>query len=594
MKPKLIKRLVSIPVAIAMLGFFLIADPFWLFEYRTQDSVFQQLGVTHPDIMLIGIDEHTLDTFGSFADWNRPLIAEAINILNSDPDFGPTVIGVDVLYSEIGADPLADQALVEAVRNAGNVVLAARAHVGFDREALSLDLTIVNVQRPFDALLPYVEIGLVNGITDRDGVIRNAPLWTYFRDERINSFAVSIAKIHNNGVIPEFAINYPETYIRYTGLPGHPGDFFMFSFADIFEPYFDPAWLDGAIVLIGPYADGMMDFHLVPIGDGDPMHGVEIHANVLQVILDDTFKIRPPAVIYALLTGALIVIGMALVEFLGIKISIPLYFVLALSYYFLVVQMFNMGYILPIFNPLLALGLTFVYQLSYTYILHTIERNHMRNVFRKYVDPSLVDILIEEGAAEQNEVGRRKHIAVLFVDVRGFTPLTEKMRDTPELIVETLNEYLELTSSAIFNNGGSVDKFIGDATMALFNGFVPLEDYVYKSVKAAWEMTLRSEEVSKSIKEKFDIDMSFGIGVHCGEAIVGNLGPTFRKDYTAIGDTVNTAARLESIASRSQVLISKDIYDLLEGRISAESIGEIPLKGKSIPLEIFSLTGVHE
>jgi class 3 adenylate cyclase len=171
--------------------------------------------------------------------------------------------------------------------------------------------------------------------------------------------------------------------------------------------------------------------------------------------------------------------------------------------------------------------------------------------------------------------------------------MTERLRETPEKIVETLNNYLELTSASVFNNGGSVDKFIGDATMALFNGFVPQEDHVYSAVKAAWDIVQGAGEVNRLIKEQFDIDIGFGVGVHCGEAIVGNLGPSFRKDYTAIGDTVNTAARLESNSKASQVLLSKDVVDACGDRIQVESIGEIPLKGKSVPLEIFSLTGVN-
>ena len=128
--------------------------------------------------------------------------------------------------------------------------------------------------------------------------------------------------------------------------------------------------------------------------------------------------------------------------------------------------------------------------------------------------------------------------------------------------------------------------------MALFNGFVPLDDYVYQSVKAAWEIVQKADKFNEHIRQDYGVDLGFGIGVHCGEAIVGNLGPSFRKDYTAIGDTVNTAARLESSAKPSQVLISKDIYDILGDRIDVESIGAIPLKGKSLPVEIYALTGV--
>ena len=199
---------------------------------------------------------------------------------------------------------------------------------------------------------------------------------------------------------------------------------------------------------------------------------------------------------------------------------------------------------------------------------------------------------METGEANSDEVGVLKDIAVLFVDIRGFTPMTEALKGYPGLIVKILNEYLELTSSAVFNNGGSVDKFIGDATMALFNGFVPLDDYVYKAVKAAWDIVQGATEVNASIKEKYGVDVGFGVGVNCGDAIVGNLGPSFRKDYTAIGDTVNTAARLESNAKRSEVLISKNVYELVKDRVKAVSVGEIPLKGKSEKLEVFSVTEV--
>ena len=171
--------------------------------------------------------------------------------------------------------------------------------------------------------------------------------------------------------------------------------------------------------------------------------------------------------------------------------------------------------------------------------------------------------------------------------------MTEKLDDRPEVIVEILNEYLELTSSSVFNNGGSVDKFIGDATMALFNGFVPLDDYIYKAVKAAWDMVQGANAVNERILAEHGISIGFGIGVHCGYAIVGNLGPSFRKDYTAIGDTVNTTARLESKAKHAQVLISPDVVKALGNRISVESIGELELKGKSENMEVFSVVGVN-
>ena len=199
---------------------------------------------------------------------------------------------------------------------------------------------------------------------------------------------------------------------------------------------------------------------------------------------------------------------------------------------------------------------------------------------------------MKSGEANSDEVGVKKDIAVLFVDIRGFTKISEALDDNPEQIIQILNEYLKLTSTSVFNNGGSVDKFIGDATMALFNGFVPLDDYVYKAVKAALDIVKDACALNAQLKDKYGVDIGFGMGVNCGKAVVGNLGPSFRKDYTAIGNTVNTAARLESNAKRSQVLISRDVYDIVKDRITCESVGEIPLKGKNIKFEVFSVTGL--
>ena len=213
--------------------------------------------------------------------------------------------------------------------------------------------------------------------------------------------------------------------------------------------------------------------------------------------------------------------------------------------------------------------------------------------FRKYLDPKLAENFFTGVTNLSESVGERRHTAVLFADIRGFTAMAESLKDTPEVVVEILNQYLELATKAVFDNGGSIDKFAGDSAMALFNGFVPQEDYIYRAVCAAMDLIHKTNELKASVKERVGMDLSFGIGIHCGEAIVGNLGPSFRKDYTAIGDTVNVASRLESQAAPSEILISKDMNDALKGRIKSRFIGKMPLKGKSEPIEVFALEGVQ-
>ena len=162
----------------------------------------------------------------------------------------------------------------------------------------------------------------------------------------------------------------------------------------------------------------------------------------------------------------------------------------------------------------------------------------------------------------------------------------------PDKIVEILNEYLALTTSAIFKNGGTLDKFIGDATMAVFNAPFDLDDYIYRAVCTARDIAAGSEELEKRLMERFGKSVSFGVGVNCGEAVVGNIDCEFRMDYTAIGDTVNTAARLESNAKRGQILISEAVYERVKERVKVTEVGVIPLKGKSNDVFVYQLDEV--
>ena len=129
--------------------------------------------------------------------------------------------------------------------------------------------------------------------------------------------------------------------------------------------------------------------------------------------------------------------------------------------------------------------------------------------------------------------------------------------------------------------------------MAIFNAPLPQEDYVYEAVLTAMDMVEGARELEKELKEKFGKSVSFGIGVHCGKAVVGNIGTERRMDYTAIGDTVNTAARLEANAPAGTVLISRNVYEKLKNRIEAVSIGNLPLKGKKEELEVFRVLQIN-
>ena len=580
-----------------IVAFFLLAvavlRPFSYLEYKLQDYLYQRPASVQPDIIVIGIDEEALAMFGPAEQWSRQVMADALNILNGDGEDKPAVIALDVLYAGESGEKAADENLAKAAEKGGNVVLAANAIVGLIQSPQNEYRTIravVDYETPYPALARYATYGFVNPVFDEDGVIRNAALAYPYAGQTIRSFPMEICKAYSGDFAfgtAGVAQGRTETYITYSDMPGA---YKQFSFADLFKEDFDPGYLADCIVLIGSYSPGNMDAYYTAISADELMYGVEIHANVVQMLLEGNLKqYASPHTAFALFLS-LVFVCMVLARILEIRVLLVSFTMLAAGYVFAALRLFTHGYILSLIYPVAALIFIYLYRLVYGYILETLEKRRIRETFKKYVDPKLADQLVESGEANSSEVGVEKDIAVLFVDVRGFTPMTEALTDQPGLVVKILNEYLELTTEAIFTNGGSIDKFIGDATMGLFNGFFPLEDYAYKAVKAAWDMISGAAEVNRSIKEKYGVDVGFGVGVNCGKAIVGNLGPSFRKDYTAIGDTVNTAARLESNAERSQVLISKDVYDRIRDRVTAESVGEILLKGKSEKLEVFSVT----
>lgn len=235
----------------------------------------------------------------------------------------------------------------------------------------------------------------------------------------------------------------------------------------------------------------------------------------------------------------------------------------------------------------------YVGAVAVNYVRASLEKRHISKTFKRYVAPEIVSELLKEGTDPLGLGGKLLDIAVLFVDIRGFTTMSEVL--TPQEVVSILNRYLSLTTDCIMKNKGTLDKFVGDCTMAIWNAPIAQDDYVMKACQAALDMVEGSKALSQELMDKFGRTVSFGIGVHCGSAVVGNIGAEMRMDFTAIGDTVNTSARLEANAPAGKIYISREVVDRLGDRIRTTSLGDgISLKGKAQKFEIFLLDGVAE
>jgi class 3 adenylate cyclase/DNA-binding response OmpR family regulator len=212
------------------------------------------------------------------------------------------------------------------------------------------------------------------------------------------------------------------------------------------------------------------------------------------------------------------------------------------------------------------------------------EKQAIRNLFGRYVGPTVVDRLVY-GVEDLAPGGKRQEISVLFADIRGFTSFSENM--APERLVEVLNQYLALAVEAILEQEGTLDKFMGDAVMAFFNAPLPQADHVLRAVRAA--MAMKQTVADHNLTAENRSSLNFGIGIHVGQAVVGNIGTAQQMNYTTIGDTVNLAKRLQENATGGQIVLSQAAYEAVKGSVVVEDLGPLLVKGRTASVHTYQL-----
>ena len=512
-------------------------------DYLAKDSIYQIPRGINSRIKIIGIDEKTLDEYGPIQTWSRSRYAELLDILNKNADSKPEIIGFDIHFS--GNVDEGDSKFAEAVRDSGNVVIVEQLIYSKKGERDSngiLYKPVESVSEPYDEIKnAALAVGYSNMSQDSDGTVRRVIPEEQFENQTRYMFSRLMYEKYAEkmGITPS---DIPtdksgRTIINYSG---KPGDYECISMSDVLSGKIDSRAFAGSIVLVGAYAPGMQDNFKVPNGSSSQMYGVEIHANILQSYLDGRFSINGNTYIYALIMAILAMLLHLCFRKLKVFPGLIILLVAICAVVGCDVVLNNNGRTYSvIYLPLIAV-LSYVYVLALHYLIEKAKKKKILNAFRKYVAPQIVEEIASKGDFEINLGGENRDIAVLFVDIRGFTTMSEALE--PEKVVEILNEYLSLTTKSIFDNSGTLDKFVGDATMAVFNSPFDLPDYEYKAVCAALDIVRGGEELEKVLFEKYGRSVGFGVGVHCGPAVVGNVGCDFRMDYTAIGDTVNTSA----------------------------------------------------
>jgi adenylate cyclase len=413
--------------------------------------------------------------------------------------------------------------------------------------------------------------------------------------ERIDFFEKDSMKRHSS-----IALDNSIAFINYFGTHNN---FHIIPIADLLEA--DEAQkalyrrlIKDRTVIVGSVSPVHRDFQDVPALSFNLFkrqkqeYGVIILANIIDSLLKGASIWRPsPSLEFA--GGFLITLAASSVFSLISPIAgLAAFIALAVCLLFVCFIAFvSYGLLLNCFLALSSVFTLYAVVSLYKYYSISRESRILMSVLNKYVSPEVAKF-ITMLEVEQSNSGIKKVITVMFADIRGFTAMSENM--DPKDISGLLNEYFNKMTAIIFKNKGTIDKFIGDAIMVLFGAPIDIDDAPLAAVRTALEMTRELKQMSLKWSDKTDQTLEIGIGINTGEAFIGNLGTDRHKEYSALGDTVNTAARLESHAKKGQILISESVLKCVADKIKYGALEPITLRGKSKQQEVFEVTALKE
>ncbi len=319
------------------------------------------------------------------------------------------------------------------------------------------------------------------------------------------------------------------------------------------------------------------------------MAGVEIQANILDMILSGRRLISlPESLSYSWLFLAATAPVAIFYFFEGAVLPVLLSVALGIIYLVAAILLFNLGIAANLIHISLSWSLSTLALFSYRYFVSEKEKRELKSVFSKYVSKDVLNEILSN-PSKVKLGGEEREITVLFSDIRGFTSLSENT--TPGELVEILNKYFNLMTSEILNNGGVLDKYIGDAIMAFWGAPLPDENQAENALKASLGMLENLKKLNGELRSKGKPEINIGVGIYTGKAIVGNVGSDLRFDYTAIGDTVNVASRLESLNKEygTKIIVGETSKDKIGASYEFQSIGSAKVKGRSQPLNIYTI-----
>ena len=560
------------------------------------------------DIAVITIDEKAIEKYGQWP-WKRDVLADVIIKLR-EAEVG--IIVLPILFSE--EDRLGgDKQLAEVLQY--GVVISQVGTTQANKNAVPRGIAKINdpiaymfewpgMLGPIPLLGEKASgVGVVNTVPEVDGVVRRIPLIMKIGNDTYPAMAIEVIRVATGA--PSYQVKAGEGGIIAMRVPGFSTiktdsngriwlrwnkEYDTISLADLDQV----GKFKGKTVIISTTAEGLNSIVATPLGE---KYMYEITASTLSTVLDgknitrvDISFISELAV--AFLLGCVIILITRFLPYWFIGIKLLSWYIISvwLSYYFFTTHLM----LVDVSWIIITFTIVGFHSVFLRFILEFKLKQQIRKQFEKYLDPRQVAILVKN--PEKLKLGGvRKEMSYIFIDIVGFTPISEhyKNKDDPEGLVELINEFLNEISMIILNNGGMIDKFMGDCVMGIFGAPLDMKNHAEMAIKSAKEIEEKVKELKVIYKERGLPDINVGTGVNTGIAIVGNMGSKTRLDYSVVGDAVNLAARLEATAGRHEHIENKTIWssytqEQLPDTFKTKSIGDIKVKGKEELIKIFT------
>ncbi len=630
-----------------------LLDTFETLAYDTRVELMQRSTFVER-VVIIDIDEQSLSELGQWP-WRRDLVAEIvdtlfdhykINSIGFDMVFaepeqneglqllyklarGPLRNNEDFIrqYENIAGSNNGDARLSLSLRDRNTVlgfVMDTEVQSGLLPDPVAVLDSSVRQQSPFiiadgyTANLKQLQTSTTragffdNPLIDVDGVVRRSALLQQNGDALYESLALALTRAAMGAVEIELIVqSNPDSdteflleWIKIGGLlipvdaqggilvpySGRQKNFSYISAVDVLNKKISRDRLTGKIALFGASAAGLHDRHTTPNETAVP--GTEIHANIIQGILDQTI-LHQPGYTTAALFLLLLTLGLFLTFALPLLSPIWAMTVCSILVVSLVVSNLmiwkHYQIVFPVASPLLLVIVMYTLQMSYGFLVENRSKRQLRRLFGRYIPPELLDEM-DLRLDEINLNGEIREMTVMFCDIRNFTGMSERM--TPEEITRLINAILTPVTEIILLQHGTIDKYIGDAVMAFWGAPQQDSQHALHAVKAALKIKQRIDKLNTEFSERGWPEINVGIGINTGKMNVGNKGSEFRVDYTVLGDAVNLAARLEKLTKhyRVDIIVGENTRRAAAG-IDFRQLDRVSVKGRNDPVVIYEPLG---